>query len=109
MTTGKTLNIHPIGLSLDEMHVLKSICHVSSLSSLRPRRYSVDYVNDLPSDVYIVNGDCPRSVDAWQSRHDRHQKPTLFLSKDSGTSGRNILNRPAIPSRLLSALDHATS
>lgn len=109
MTTGKSLNIHPIGLTQEEMRVLKSICHVSSLSSLRSRRYNLDDLNGQPSDVYIVNGDCPRSVNAWQSRHDRHDTPTLFLSKESDRLGINVLSRPAIPSKLLSALDRATS
>lgn len=109
MTTGKSVNIHPIGLSQDEMRVLKSICHVSSLSSQRPRRYSLDDINEQPSDVYIVNSDCPSSVNAWQSRHDRHDTPTLFLSKDTNNLGMHVLSRPAIPSKLLSALDRATS
>ena len=109
MNTGKSLNIHPIGLSQEEIRLLKSICHVSSLSTQRPRRYSLGQTNGLDCDVFIVNGDCPHSVDAWQARLDRHEKPTLFLSKDGYPGARNVLARPPIPSRLLSALDFATS
>ncbi len=107
MTNGKSLNIHPIGLSQNEMRMLKSICHVSSLSALRHRRYKLE-ASGLDSDIFIVNGDCPLSLDAWQARLDRDEKPTLFLSKDGQAAQANVVSRPPIPSRLLSALDFAT-
>jgi twitching motility two-component system response regulator PilG len=98
----KVFMLMPIGLSANELQVVKSLCW---LSTNRPRAYAMASLGEHP-DICLVDGDNPAAAEECRAINAHKPLPVIVLSSGSHVDGaHSVLHRPVTPSRLYEALD----
>lgn len=98
----KVLKIMQIGLSVNDLQVVKSLCWISVN---RPRAYAMQGPGELP-DFYLVDGDKPEAVALCEKARARHAAPVVLLTSGAANGvAHHVLRRPVVASRMLGAFD----
>ena len=98
----KILKIKQIGLSVNDLQVVKSLCWISAN---RPRAYKMQAPGEAP-DFYLVDGDQPEAIAQCESARAQHAGPVVMLTSGNATGvTHHVLRRPVVASRMLAAFD----
>ena len=102
----KAFGVSIVGFSDRERRILRS---VSALSTTRLRRYDFHEPDGGAVHLYLIDGDDPAAIAAWQTLRVAAPTPAAFVAdRDRPELGKWRLPRPIVPSRLFALLDQMT-